>query len=190
MRWGDIGSWCVEDADVARSAVDISSELARLEGLAILDLRQEWRRLHQTPPPMRLSRDILLRGIAYKLQERVLGGLSKSTLRKLQKRGPRWAAHAQGSTPPAREAIVASDLWHIVQDKLEANRCASSLAIGAKAPSLLTGLIIDGDGNRMTPTHANKRGRRYRYYISAPLLDREPVNTMRVPAGEIRVSVC
>ena len=73
---------------MARSAVDIASELARLEGLAILELRQEWRRLHQTPPPMRLSRDILLRGIVYKLQERALGGLSKSTLRKLQGTSP------------------------------------------------------------------------------------------------------
>lgn len=69
---------------MARSAVDITSELTRLEGLAIHELRQEWRCLHQTPPPMRLSHDILLRGIVYKLQERVLGGLSKSTLRKLQ----------------------------------------------------------------------------------------------------------
>ena len=72
---------------MAKSAVDISIELARLDSLTILELRQEWRRLHQTPPPMRLSRDILLRGIAYKLQERVLGGLSKSTLRKLQGSG-------------------------------------------------------------------------------------------------------
>lgn len=73
---------------MARSAVDIASELARLEALTILELRQEWRRLHQTSPPMRLSRDILLRGIVYKLQERVLGGLSKSTLRKLKSAGP------------------------------------------------------------------------------------------------------
>jgi hypothetical protein len=69
---------------MAKSAVDIATELARLEGLAILELRQEWRRLYQTPPPMRLSRDILLRGIAYKIQEKALGGLSKSTLRNLQ----------------------------------------------------------------------------------------------------------
>jgi site-specific DNA recombinase len=39
----------------------------------------------------------------------------------------------------------------------------------------------------MTPTHANKRGRRYRYYISATLLDRglSAPNAMRVPAGEV-----
>ena len=82
---------------MARSAVDIASELARLEGLAILEVRQEWRRLHQTPPPMRLSRDILLRGIAYKLQERSLGGLSKSTIRKLQ------SLHPDGLSMPQRQ---------------------------------------------------------------------------------------
>lgn len=32
-------------------------------------------------PPKRLSRDMMLRGIAYKLQERALGGLSKSVQR-------------------------------------------------------------------------------------------------------------
>lgn len=73
---------------MARSAVHIESELERLEALTIFELRQEWRRLHQTPPPTRLSRDILLRGMVYKLQERVLGSLSKSTLRKLQGASP------------------------------------------------------------------------------------------------------
>jgi hypothetical protein len=73
---------------MGKPAVDVAAEIARLKGLAILKLRQEWRRLHQTPPPMRLSHDLLLRGIAHKLQERELGGLSKSTLRKLQASGP------------------------------------------------------------------------------------------------------
>jgi hypothetical protein len=35
------------------------------------------------PPPMRLSRDLLTRGISYKLQERAYGGLSMAT-RKLE----------------------------------------------------------------------------------------------------------
>lgn len=73
---------------MAKAVVDMALELARLEGLAILELRQEWRRLHQTPSPKRLSRDILLRSIIYKLQERVAGGLSKSTLRKLRGASP------------------------------------------------------------------------------------------------------
>jgi Resolvase, N terminal domain len=45
-----------------------------------------------------------------------------------------------------------------------------SLAVGAEAPSLLAGLIVDADGNRMTPTHATKKAKRYRYYVSASLL--------------------
>jgi DNA invertase Pin-like site-specific DNA recombinase len=96
-------------------------------------------------------------------------------------------AHKGNVYPGQHEAIVDSGLWQIVQDKLAANRRARTLAVGAEAPSLLSGLIFDSDGNRMTPTHANKRGRRYRYYISASLLDRGRAgpNTMRVPAGEI-----
>ena len=72
---------------MAQSADEIATELARLDSLTIFELRQEWRRLHQTLPPGRLSRDILLRGISYKIQERVCGGLSKSVLRKLQGQG-------------------------------------------------------------------------------------------------------
>jgi hypothetical protein len=51
---------------------------ASLEGL-----RQEWRRLYHCEPP-RLSRDLLVRGIGYRLQELKYGGLSNSTRRKLK----------------------------------------------------------------------------------------------------------
>lgn len=72
---------------MAKPVLDIAAEIARLEHLAIEALRDEWRRLHQTPPPKRLSRDILLRGITYKLQEIAFGGLSKANQRKLQSSG-------------------------------------------------------------------------------------------------------
>lgn len=64
---------------MSTDSIDIAAELARLADLTIF-----WRRLHRAQPPMRLSRDLLLRGITYKLQERPLGGLSKATLRKLE----------------------------------------------------------------------------------------------------------
>ena len=85
------------------------------------------------------------------------------------------------------ERIVDEETWTRVQDKLAANRRARSLAVTAEEPSLLSGVIFDSYGQRMTPTHANKRGHKYRYYISASLLGRGPVgsNTMRVPAGEV-----
>lgn len=62
---------------------DLHQELAGLEGLTIFELRGEWRRHLRMAPPMRLSRDLLLRGIAYRLQEKALGGLSKTCLRRL-----------------------------------------------------------------------------------------------------------
>ena len=71
-------------ADMDKPAIDVAKELARLSALTIFELRGEWRRLHRTPPPMRLSRDLLTRGITYKLQERAYGGLSLATARKLE----------------------------------------------------------------------------------------------------------
>src|SRR5580700_1608483 len=71
-------------ADMDQAAIDVAKALARLSALTIFELRGEWRRLHRTPPPMRLSRDLLTRGITYKLQERAYGGLSLATARKLE----------------------------------------------------------------------------------------------------------
>jgi hypothetical protein len=64
-------------------ARSIADKLAGLSELTIFELRAEWRCLHRMPPPMRLSRDLLFRGIAYKIQEQAYGGLSKATRRRL-----------------------------------------------------------------------------------------------------------
>jgi Protein of unknown function (DUF2924) len=69
---------------MTKLSIDITETLARLSATTIFELRGEWRRLHRASPPMRLSRDILMRAITYKLQERPLGGLSRSILRKLE----------------------------------------------------------------------------------------------------------
>src|SRR3984893_15594130 len=71
-------------ADMDKPAINVAKELARLSALTIFELRGEWRRHHRMPPPMRLSRDLLIRGIVYQLQERAYGGLSKATARKLE----------------------------------------------------------------------------------------------------------
>ena len=96
--------------------------------------------------------------------------------------------HQGAAFPGQHEAIIDPELWEIVQDKLAANRHERSLAAGAVAPSLLAGLIFDADGNRMTSTHATKRAKRYRYYVSASLLagDRPRAQQgMRIPAGDL-----
>jgi hypothetical protein len=61
-------------------AVEI--EVAGLGDLGLPTLRHRWQQLYRSQPP-RLSRDLLIRGIAYRLQELALGGMSKATRRKL-----------------------------------------------------------------------------------------------------------
>jgi DNA invertase Pin-like site-specific DNA recombinase len=105
----------------------------------------------------------------------------------LQNRIYRGEITHQGTAYPGQhEAILDPELCQIVQDKLAANRRERALAVGAEAPSLLAGLIVDSDGNQMTPTHATKKVKRYCYYVSAPLLAGEG---LRVPAGDIEALV-
>jgi hypothetical protein len=51
--------------------------------ISLDELHREWRRLYKSEPP-KLSRDLLVLGIAYRRQEMKHGGLGKATLRKLQ----------------------------------------------------------------------------------------------------------
>ena len=97
-------------------------------------------------------------------------------------------AHKDKVYPGQHDAIVDAELWQMVQDKLASKRRERSLAGGAEARSLLSGLIFDSAGNRMSPTHAVKKGKRYRYYVSAPLITgsrTEHLNGRRIPAGDV-----
>ena len=49
-------------------------------------------------------------------------------------------------------------------------------------------MLFDGDGNRMTPSHAVKKDTRYRYYVSRSLITKDRTETsagLRIPAAEI-----
>ena len=61
---------------------EVSRRLEALPALSPAELRSEWRRLYRSQPP-RLSRDLLIRAIAYRIQELRYGGLSKSIRRRL-----------------------------------------------------------------------------------------------------------
>ncbi len=63
---------------------DLAGALALLPGLDTSALRGEWERLHRRPPPHDLTRDLLLRGVAHRLQELAFGGLSPATVRWLE----------------------------------------------------------------------------------------------------------
>lgn len=57
---------------------DITDQLAALAAMSPAQLRAEWRRVYRASPP-RLTPDLLLRGIAFRVQERSLGGLSAAS---------------------------------------------------------------------------------------------------------------
>jgi hypothetical protein len=72
--------------------------------------------------------------------------------------------------PGEHPAIVDEALWVEVQGILTGNRVGQDTGAGYEEPSLLAGLVYDAQGERLTPSHAVKRGTRYRYYVSQPLL--------------------
>jgi DNA invertase Pin-like site-specific DNA recombinase len=90
------------------------------------------------------------------------------------------------------EAIVDQALWDGVQANLASNAAVRRSGRSSKEPSLLAGLLFDGAGNRMTPSHAVKSGKRYRYYVSNNLIEgasrgrkSEAGEGLRIPAQEI-----
>jgi hypothetical protein len=68
------------------------------------------------------------------------------------------------------ESVIDQVLWDKAQAQLASNAAIRRSGKPSKAPSLLAGLLFDGKGNRMTPSHAVKNGKRYRYYISNNLI--------------------
>jgi hypothetical protein len=62
---------------------DLVTEVERVTVLETEHLRERWTALFGIEPAARLSRDLLIRGIAFRLQEQAHGGLSKSATRQL-----------------------------------------------------------------------------------------------------------
>jgi site-specific DNA recombinase len=67
-------------------------------------------------------------------------------------------------------ALIEDGTWITVRDRLAANAGDHRRKPKAAEPSLLAGLLVDAEGQRLTPSHAVKKGRRYRYYVSAALI--------------------
>src|SRR5438128_2032357 len=96
--------------------------------------------------------------------------------------------HKEQSHPGEHTPIIDQPLWDAVQAPLASNAAERSSSARHRQPSLLAGLLFDGDGNRMTPSHAVKKGTRYRYYVSGSLITKdrtENAAALRVPAAEI-----
>jgi len=85
------------------------------------------------------------------------------------------------------EPILEPALFEAVQGKLAAQAVARRSRLRG-SPAILSGRLFDIRGNRMCPSHLNKGGARYRYYVSQAVLQRKssPLGSIgRVPAAEI-----
>jgi site-specific DNA recombinase len=89
--------------------------------------------------------------------------------------------------PGPQAPVLDRDLFNAVQAKL-AEQQNNHVRSRQRSEALLVGKIYDDRGHRMSPSHSRKRGARYRYYISLPLLNGRPEeagSVSRIPAAEI-----
>ena len=92
--------------------------------------------------------------------------------------------HKGTSYPGEHEALLSPALFDQAQALLERNRVQRRHGWHAGDPSLLAGILWDAHGRRMSPNHAAKQAKRYRYYASrTDSGNDEPI--WRVPAGDL-----
>ena len=66
--------------------------------------------------------------------------------------------------------MIDVETWTALRDQLATKARDHSRNAHATEPSLLAGVLVDARGERLTASHAVKKGRRYRYYVSAALI--------------------
>jgi hypothetical protein len=99
---------------------------------------------------------------------RKLGGavLSRGTLYHLLS-NPLYigkTAHKENLYPGQHEAIIDDKLWEQASNRVKGNRVRRQVARNSPSERLLAGKLFTSAGDRYTPTHAAKKGRRYYYY--------------------------
>jgi Protein of unknown function (DUF2924) len=91
------GDW--ENRTRRPDIIAVERQIAELVDRSTQDLRVAWRELHRSGPPQGLSRDLLIRALAYRLQEQTHGGTSRAQRRRLQ-RLAREFEKGSGSSDP------------------------------------------------------------------------------------------
>ena len=89
--------------------------LSRLLTLDIGELRQQWRGLYKTQAPRHFSRELLVRAVAYRMQEVALGGLRPVRQRQLRQMAQQFNRIGAAYTPPRPELKPGTRVmreWH------------------------------------------------------------------------------
>jgi len=74
--------------------------------------------------------------------------------------------HRDQVYPGQHDGIIDRAIFDQAQELMKVGRVERRLQTNAQEPSLLAGLVYDGFGRRMSPSHSSRQGRRYRYYTS------------------------
>jgi site-specific DNA recombinase len=97
-------------------------------------------------------------------------------------------SHRRAFYPGQHQAVVAREIWEKVQAHLSNHNHGRNNVLDGRSTSLLTGLIKDAKGTCFTPSHAVKKEKRYRYYVSQSAI-RDPggqhSGPVRLPAHDI-----
>ncbi|MFL1463976.1 recombinase family protein [Roseococcus sp. DSY-14] len=103
------------------------------------------------------------------------------------------ASHKGQVYPGEHQGIVPRDLWDRAHAILQVSPRIRANQNRVQAPALLKGLIFGMDGRALSPTHARKNGRLYRYYVAQRVLkgstNGDDSLVRRVSAAEIEGAV-
>jgi hypothetical protein len=95
----------------------LSREIAALFDLGVSELKHRWRSVYGTQAPPRSSRKLLASTIAYRMQERVFGGLKPSVRRLLERASEDAGGHRVSRTRPVTRASAGTILIRDWQGK-------------------------------------------------------------------------
>jgi DNA invertase Pin-like site-specific DNA recombinase len=100
--------------------------------------------------------------------------------------------HKTQTYPGQHPAIIDRDTFDAVREKLDANTRGIRARAATAASSPLAGKFTDETGDRLTPSHAVRRGKRHRYYISRRLIAHSGQRNSggwRLPAAVLETAV-
>ncbi|MGZ5917423.1 MAG: recombinase family protein [Methyloceanibacter sp.] len=168
----------VVNEEEARTVLHVFRRYVELRSVRVLKTELE-------EAGIRSKRRVLVDGTTYGSQKLSRGALYLM-LRNRIYRGD--ITHKGNAYPGEHPSIVDQALWDQVQVILAENRVGRETGSYAKQPSLLAGLAFDEAGERLTPSHAVKKGTRYRYYVSRSLIvgaAKDHSKGRRIPAGNL-----
>ena len=99
-----------------RDSEKLVPQLDQLRQLNAEELLEQWRNLFAADPSPKLRSSLIIQGIAYRIQERALGGLKPSTLRLLERIADDTAAGRPISVPSDKSRMTSGTVlmreWH------------------------------------------------------------------------------